>query len=114
MLNIDEINDLEKMYPTAIKQYNKLFERYNEVLKLAKENADTNEYCLQELEVKIENLSRDNNRLKEEVLNLRGQNIQYELALKEIKQIAKNNLTLGVVMPGGWLEQRIDEVLKDD
>ena len=114
MLSVDEINDLEKMYPIAIKQYNKLLEQYNEVLKIAKENADANEYCLQELECKIENLSRDNDRLKEEVLNLRGQNIQYELALKEIRQVAKNNLELKIVIPGGWLEQRIDEVLKDD
>ena len=114
MLSIDEINDLEKMYPTAIKQYNSLLKQYNEVLKLAKENADANEYCLQSLEVKIENLSRENGKLKEEILNIRGQNIQYELVLKEIRQVAKNNLELKIVIPGGWLEQKIDEVLKDD
>lgn len=114
MLSIDEVNDLEKMYPTAIKQYNSLLKKYNEVLKIAKENADTNEYCLQSLECKIESLSRENDKLKEEVLNLRGQNIQYELALKEIRQMAKNNLELKVIISGGWLEQRIDEVLKDD
>lgn len=114
MLSIDEINDLERCYETSIKQYNSLLKQYNDVLKLAKENADANEYCLQNLECEIESLSRENDKLKEETLNLRGQNIQYELALKEIKQIAKNNLTLGVVIPGGWLEQRIDEVLKDD
>ncbi|WP_405316499.1 hypothetical protein [Faecalibacillus faecis] len=114
MLSIDEINDLEKMYPTAIKQYNSLLKKYNEVLKIAKENTDANEYCLQSLECKIESLSRENDKLKEEVLNLRGQNIQYELVLRDIKNTAKNNIKLGCVISGGWLEQKIDEVLKDD
>lgn len=114
MLSINEVNDLEKMYPIAIKQYNSLLKQYNKVLKIAKENADANEYCLQNLECKIESLSRENDKLKEEVLNLRGQNIQYELALKEIRQVAKNNLELKVIISGGWLEQRIDEILKDD
>lgn len=114
MLSIDEVNDLEKIYPIAIKQYNNLLKRYNEVLKLAKENADSYEFCLQELEIKIENLLRDNDRLKEEVLNLRGQNIQYELALKTIKKSAGNGIKSGIFISSGWLFQIIDEVLKDD
>ena len=113
MLSIDEINELQRKNDINIKQYNSLLKQYNEVLRLAKENADANEYCLQGLEVKIENLSRENDKLKEEVLNLRGKNIQYELVLRDIKNTAKNNIKLGCVISGGWLEQKIDEVLDD-
>lgn len=114
MLSIDEVNDLEKMYPIAIKQYNSLLKKYNEVLKIAKENADANEYYLQSLECKIESLSRKNDKLKEEVLNLREQNIQYELALKTIKKSANDGIKSGIFISSGWLFQIIDEVLKDD
>lgn len=114
MLSIDEINDLERRYETNIKQYDSLLKQYNEVLKLAKENADSHEFCLQELEIKIENLSRDNDRLKEEILNLRGQNIRYELALKTIKKSASDGIKSGILISSGWLFQVIDEVLKND
>jgi cysteinyl-tRNA synthetase len=53
MLSIDEINKLEKEYDIVTKQYNSLLKQYNEVLRLAKENADSNEYCLQELERRL-------------------------------------------------------------
>lgn len=113
MLSVDEINELERKYKINVKQYDELLKQYNAVLKLSKENADANEYCLQELEIKIENLSIDNDKLKDEVLNLRGQNIQYELALKTIRKAVKDNLQLGVILPSGWIEQKIDEVLDD-
>lgn len=51
------------------------------------------------LQTRNEELIRENERLK--------------IALKEIKEIAKNNLELGIIIPGGWLEQKIDEVLND-
>lgn len=38
------------------KAWDELNKKYTEVLKLAKENADSNEYCLQELEQKYEQL----------------------------------------------------------
>lgn len=56
MLSIDEINDLERRYETNIKQYDSLLKQYNEVLKLAKENADTMDYCCEELEKKFEKI----------------------------------------------------------
>ena len=58
MLSVDQINNLENEHLTQMlnlqtKQYDSLKEKYKEVLKLAKENADSNEYCIQELEYKI-------------------------------------------------------------
>lgn len=41
---------LEFKYNMLAKQYAKLQEQYQKVLKLAKENADSSEYCLRELE----------------------------------------------------------------
>lgn len=51
------------------------------------------------LQARNEELIRENERLK--------------ITLKEIKEIAKNNLELGIIIPGGWLEQKIDEVLNE-
>ena len=51
------------------------------------------------LQTRNEELIRENERLK--------------ITLKEIREIAKNNLELGIIIPGGWLEQKIDEVLND-
>ena len=56
MLSIDEVNELESTNEMIVKQYNSLLKQYNKVLKLAKENADSNEYCLQELEQKLEKI----------------------------------------------------------
>ena len=70
MLSIDEINKLEQdldeahlqnkklqdLLEVATKQYNSLLKKYNEVLQLAKENADSNEYVIQELEKENEKL----------------------------------------------------------
>lgn len=46
----EENKQLEFKYNMLAKQYAKLQEQYQKVLKLAKENADSNEYCLRELE----------------------------------------------------------------
>ena len=79
------------------KAENKELERkYADVLKLAKENADSNEYCLQELE-------QENEKLKEEITKLSdpryqiakvnegyyNRMIKYSQCLKEIKEIAE-------------------------
>lgn len=53
-----EYKELEDKYNLAAKQYGSLLKKYNEVLKLAKDNADSSEYCLQELE-------KENERLKQ-------------------------------------------------
>lgn len=72
MFSIDEINKLEQdldeahlknkelqnLLEITTKQYNSLLKRYNEILQLAKENANANEYCIQELE-------KENEKLKE-------------------------------------------------
>lgn len=49
-LQTKQYKDLEFKYNMLAKQYAKLQEQYQKVLKLAKENADSNEYCLKELE----------------------------------------------------------------
>lgn len=46
------------------KQLKRLERQYEDVLKLAKENADSNEYCLQELEQENERLKEENKKLK--------------------------------------------------
>ena len=53
MLSIDEINELERKNEINVKQYNNLLKQYNEVLRLAKENADSMECCCQELEKRL-------------------------------------------------------------
>ena len=46
------------------KQLKRLEQKYNEVLKLAKDNADSNEYCIQELEKENEDLKEINEKNK--------------------------------------------------
>lgn len=53
-LSIDDINKLQAENEMITKQYNSLLKQYNEVLRLAKENADAHEFCLQELERKLQ------------------------------------------------------------
>lgn len=55
-----ENRELENRLEDLTAELENLRERYTEVLKLAKENADANEYCLQELE-------KENEKLKEKV-----------------------------------------------
>lgn len=53
MSDIDVMNyyiELRQKYDLLNKQYNKLLERYHDVLKLAKQSADTYEYCLRDTE----------------------------------------------------------------
>ena len=59
MLSIDEINQLKAENEMIVKQYNSLLKQYNEVLRLAKENADSYEYCLRELEEENEKLKKE-------------------------------------------------------
>lgn len=82
------------------KQLKRLERQYEDVLKLAKENADSNEYCLQELE-------QENEKLKEEITKLSDPRYQiskvnegyynrmntYKQALQEIREICKNSHT---------------------
>lgn len=53
-----QYKELEDKYNLAAKQYDSLLKKCNEVLTLAKNNADINEVCLQELE-------KENERLKQ-------------------------------------------------
>lgn len=51
-------------------KYNKLEERYNNVLKLAKMSADTSEYCMRELEEQTEELKKQNESLRNHIADL--------------------------------------------
>jgi len=122
MLSIDEINELERKNEINIKQYNSLLKQYNKILKLAKENADANEYCLRELEKRLEPFQDDyfnglNEKqiaeLAKKSIRLTQYNRKLEYCLEEIRKTAKNSIEVGSLIPGGWLEQLIDEVLND-
>ena len=122
MLSIEEINELERKNEINVKQYNNLLKQYNEVLRLAKENADSMEYCCQELEKRLEPFQDEYFRglnekqiaeLAKKSIRLTQYNRKLEDCLEEIRQVAKNNLELGIIIPGGWLEEMIDEVLND-
>lgn len=84
------------------KQYNSLLKQYNEVLRLAKENADANEYCLQELEKRLAPFQDDYFKgLTEEQIA--------ELAKKSIR-ITKDNCELTHAIED--IKDIIDKVLK--
>ena len=89
------------------KAWDELNKKYTEVLKLAKENADSNEYCLQELE-------KENKELKEQA-QLDGECIDklieardmYAKALEEIKN------KLLTIIDCGKLLGDADDVIAD-
>ena len=64
--------------------------KLKEVTEIAKKGIDAYEYCIKELE------KRD---------------AQYRSALEDIREAVKNNLNAGILISGGWIEQKIDEVL---
>ena len=47
---------LQRRYEILAQQYEDLLKNYNHVLRLAKENSDCYEYCLQDLEKEIKEL----------------------------------------------------------
>ena len=55
---MEENKRLKESLDLAIKQHEVLVKKYHEVLKLAKESADSNEFCLQELEKENEKLKK--------------------------------------------------------
>lgn len=123
MLSIEEINELERKNEINVKQYNELLKQYNTVLKIAKENADANEFCLKELEKRLEPFQDEyfiglNERqiaeLAKKSIRLTKENTQLIECLEEIRKEVKNNLKAGLMISGGWLEQKIDEVLDDE
>lgn len=123
MLSIEEINELERKNEINVRQYNELLKQYNAVLKIAKENADANWFCLQELEKRLEPFQDEyftglNERqiaeLAKKSMRLTKENIQMRECLEAIREEAKNSLKVGLMISGGWLEQKIDEVLDDE
>ena len=123
MLSIEEINELERKNEINVRQYNELLKQYNTVLKIAKENADANEFCLKELEKRLEPFQNEyfiglNERqiaeLAKKSIRLTKENTQLIECLEEIRKEVKNNLKTGLMISGGWLEQKIDEVLDDE
>lgn len=123
MLSIEEINELERKNEINVRQYNELLKQYNAVLKIAKENADAHEICLQELEKRLQPFQDEyfaglNEQqiaeLAKKSMRLTKENIQMRECLEAIREEAKNSLKVGLMISGGWLEQKIDEVLDDE
>lgn len=122
MLNIDEIKNLQEENKELKSKLKRLQRQYKNVLDLAKKNADANEYCLQELEKRLEPF-RDEYfiglneqqiaELAKKSIRLTKENIQLRGHLEEIREEAKSSLQVGLMISGGWLEQKIDEVLDD-
>lgn len=76
------------------KQLKRLERQYENVLKIAKENADSNEYCLKELEQENERLKEESEHYRKEAYRLadglnKTENLAfiYKQALQEIKDI---------------------------
>lgn len=63
----------EFLYDRTVAQYNRLKKQYLEVLSLAKTSADTYEYCLKELELKVEELTEENRILKSKIKEFKGE-----------------------------------------
>ena len=123
MLSIEEINELERKNEINVRQYNELLKQYNTVLKIAKENADAHKSCLQELEKRLEPFQDEyftglNEQqiaeLAKKSMRLTKENIQMRECLEAIREEAKNSLKVGLMISGGWLEQKVDEVLDDE
>lgn len=123
MLSIEEINELERKNEMNVRQYNELLKQYNTVLKLAKKNSDANEFCLKELEKRLEPFQDEyfiglNERqiaeLAKKSIRLTKENAQLIECLEEIRKEVKNNLKTGLMIASGWLEQKISEVLNDE
>lgn len=123
MLSIDEINELERKNEINVRQYNELLKQYNTVLQSAKKNADAMDYCCKELEKRLEPFQDEYFRglneqqianLAKKSMRLTKDNIQLRECLEEIRKEAKNSLKVGLMISGGWLEQKIDEVLNDE
>jgi len=55
-LTIEDINKLEQENELISKQYNSLLKQYDELLRVAKENDDCNEFCISSLEKKYDKL----------------------------------------------------------
>ena len=79
------------------KAWDELNKKYTEVLKLAKENADSNEYCLQELEQKVEQYSSALNTIQRMVLSAweQGKYLDGGLYNDLINEFAKINEEIG-------------------
>lgn len=122
MLSIDEINNLQKENKELKSKLKRLQRQYKNVLDLAKKNSDANEYCLQELERRLEPFQDDYfiglnekqiAKLAKKSIRLTAYNRKLEDCLEEIREVAKDNIEIGCLISGGWLEEMIDEVLDD-
>lgn len=76
---------LQRRYDIMCSQYETLLKQYNHVLKLAKENADSHEFCLQELEAKVEELFTENEKLKERMLELNGEYLSLQVKYDKLR-----------------------------
>ena len=122
------------------KQLELLKAKYKNVLNLAKQNADSNEYCLQELEEQFDRLKQENEQIKKEyekiqkvilanipfkeivlsgitpsniLSQIKEQNKKYKQALEKIKIISQN--WTSKLMNDGYCEilDKINEVLNE-
>lgn len=53
---IQDIDDMFGLLKDVEREYNGLFKKYQNVLELSKENADSAEYCLRDLESKLDKI----------------------------------------------------------
>ena len=73
------------------KQLELLKKKYTNVLNLAKQNADSNEYCLQELEEQFNRLKKENEELKNRLKTLDDEEFVYEVTEIEYNNFKKMN-----------------------
>lgn len=100
--------DFQKQYFSETKKLlqenERLKHQYADVLKLAKENADSNEYCLQELEQENEWLKEESDKLKQALRDIR------ECATTEMVEIATRKDYNGFLALQG-ISAKINEVI---
>ncbi len=136
----NKINELEqenrelKAYKDVNEDFKKAWDelnrKYTEVLKLAKENADSNEYCLQELEKENKKLKEEKQAIKS-YLGIESKTIlerleeldewkhndklllwKYRSSLEEIREIAEKYKNMeGCRIPLGAIEMQINECI---
>lgn len=94
--------------------------KLKEVTEIAKKGIDAYEFCIQGLEKELEPFQDDYFQgltkqqiaeLAKKSIKITADNCKLTHALEEIREAVKTNLDAGILISGGWIEQKIDEVL---